>query len=328
MATNESSGAGRAEGLSIYRVKSTELMGGKQVSELLSLAADRVKRLVVGFVSYGGQVITAVVVVLVLFVLAFGPPLLVYRVSSSESWIQHILGCVEGGVEFVALVAGIGAISYVFTKGAEGVLRGLKAIGSEMLSTLRGPWQGGLRGFSQGVKSRFSGLLRATGASAVLVLALFLLSIAVALGKVLVGAEDDKADAGIVTVDFIGTSVSHEIIEVNGKLKSLTIIGNDGVILARVGVADAEHLADIIVRDSEDVRQLGTHLGEKLDHLWDKLGALDSAMSEDHAGISESSDANFKEMRGHLDRHRDQIVNEVRKRAPTHTSSAAHQTLM
>ena len=286
------------------------------MAEVLSLAGDGIKRLVAGLVSYGGQVVVTLVVVVLLLVLAIGPPLLVYLVSSTDSallqWIQRKLGFFEGGVEFVTLVAGLGAISYAFTKGADGVLRGLKTIGSEMLGTVRGPWQGGLQGLSQGVKSRCLGLVNAVGASAMLVLALFLLSVAVALGRVLVGAEDGKADADFVTVDLIGTSVSSEIVEVNGELKTLTIVGEDGSTLARVTVADVEYPADVVVRNGMDVRQVGTDLSNQLDNLWTKLEVMDSAMAKGHAGILESSEASFEEMKSHLDRHRDQIVREVR----------------
>ncbi|MCZ0942760.1 MAG: hypothetical protein OXJ53_06880 [Gammaproteobacteria bacterium] len=283
------------------------------MARTISLVVERAKRLVVGATSYGGQLVVVVVAVAALTALAIGPPLLIYFVAPNEADLARWIQSEQGIAEFVALVAGLGAISYMFTKGADGVLRGLKAIGSEMVGTIKGPWKGGFEGLHQGVKTRCLGLMSAMSASIMLVVALLLLSAAIVIGRVVVGIVDGGArDPRIVTVDLIGTATPAEIVEVNGKLKTITIFGNDSTPIAKVSIMDTEDLAGVVLRnDSKDVLPVGTDLDHKLDRLLSNVEKLDSDATKDFGILLKSLESNFAEMEGHLDRHRDQIVSKV-----------------
>ena len=273
----------------------------------------RAARVTIGTVSYIAQACLCVVTILSLLTVAIGPPILIYCLMPTLVQLvqaQQAAFLVDFGA-FLAIVAGLGGISYVFTKGADGIVRGLKVIGSELLSAVRGPWQFGVPGLRLRIGSSSSGLLNATKASLGLVASLLLLSMAVSFGESVTEPAHQKNDgAQVVTVDPVEPWTLSEIVGENGSVTEATIMAGDGTPMAKVRLVQPQESALFVVRN--EGRHAIIDLTTKVESLAAGLAELDSDVATGFAALSEQVDRGVAETDAHLDRHRDQIVGKLR----------------
>lgn len=281
------------------------------MSDLGSNAGERAKRLVVGVVSYMGQFLVSVVAVALLLALAIGVPLLVYALfpyaSDAIQWIRE-QSFFRESAEFVALVATLGGISYVFTKGADGVVRGLKAITWELSRSVKELGQRGFASFHRVVKGRSLGVLKAARSSVGLLVCLLLLSVAAAAGQAHVDRSRSGNEDAWILVDHVAASTLLETVGENGKLETVTISGDDGKRLASVSVVGSNELARLLVRHNE----VNDRAVNDLHTIAVEIRSRVMALAHNLERLNEQLEMHFGQLEEHLDRHRDQMVSEFR----------------